>query len=39
MAGDSEQHPSSVSGALGRPFTEQVAFFRRKLGNQVPTRR
>lgn len=39
MAGDSEQHPSAVSGALGRPFTEQVAFFRRKLGNQVPTRR
>ncbi len=26
-----------VSGVFGRPFTEQVAFFRRKLGNLVPT--
>lgn len=32
-------HPSTVSGAFRRPFTEQVAFFRRKLGNRVPTRR
>lgn len=32
-----EQHPSAVSGALKRPFAEQVAFFRAKLGNQVPT--
>lgn len=28
-----------VSGALRRPFKEQVAFFRQKLGNLVPTRR
>lgn len=33
----SDEHPSSVSGALGRPFTEQVAFFRNKMGNRVPT--
>jgi hypothetical protein len=26
-------------GVYGRPFTEQVAFFRRKLGNLVPTER
>lgn len=32
-------HPSAVSGAFGRPFTEQVAFFRRKLGKLVPTQR
>lgn len=31
------QHPSSMSGALGRPFSEQVAFFRQKMGNRVPT--
>jgi hypothetical protein len=31
--------PSAVSGVLRRPFTEQVAFFRRKLGNLVPTSR
>lgn len=30
-------HPSSLSGAFGRPFAEQVAFFRQKLGNRVPT--
>lgn len=30
---------SAVSGALRRPFTQQVAFFRRKLGNLVPTSR
>jgi hypothetical protein len=31
--------PSAVSGALRRPFAEQVAFFRQKLGNRVPTAR
>lgn len=31
--------PSAASGALRRPFREQVAFFRLKLGNRVPTRR
>lgn len=31
------EHPSAISGAFHRPFTEQVAFFRRKLGNLVPT--
>lgn len=30
---------SVVSGALKRPFKEQVAYFRNKLGNLVPTRR
>lgn len=30
-------HPSAVSGVFGRPFAEQVAYFRRKLGNLVPT--
>lgn len=34
-----EQRPSAIGGALKRPFTEQVAFFRQKLGNLVPTRR
>jgi uncharacterized protein with gpF-like domain len=34
-----DTHPSAVSGALRRPITEQVAFFRQKLGNQVPTER
>lgn len=34
-----ETHPSSVSGAFRKPFAEQVAFFRAKLGNLVPTRR
>lgn len=33
------EHPSEVSGVFHRPFTEQVAFFRRKLGNLVPTER
>ncbi|MFC3442558.1 phage minor head protein [Sphingobium rhizovicinum] len=28
---------SAMSGVLRRPFTEQVAFFRGKLGNLVPT--
>jgi len=32
-------HPSSVSGAFGMPFAEQIAFFRGKLGNLVPTER
>ena len=36
MSGD---HPSSTSGVFRRPFTEQVAFFRRKLRNLVPTER
>lgn len=32
-------HPSAVSGVFGSPFTEQVAFFRQKLGRLVPTQR
>lgn len=32
-------HPSAASGVFGQPFPEQVAFFRNKLGNLVPTRR
>lgn len=32
-------HPSALSGTLRRPFTEQVAFFRGKLGRLVPTAR
>jgi hypothetical protein len=32
-------HPSAVSGAFGQPFTQQIAFFRAKLGNLVPTQR
>ncbi len=32
-----DPQPSSVSGVLRRPFAEQVAFFRGKLGNLVPT--
>jgi len=34
-----ESHPSSLSGAFRKPFPHQVAFFRRKLGRLVPTRR
>ncbi len=30
-------HPSALSGAFAQPFPEQVAFFRQKLGNLVPT--
>lgn len=30
-------HPSGVSGAMQLPFDEQIAFFRQKLGNLVPT--
>lgn len=32
-------HPSAGSGVTRRPFPEQIAFFRRKLGNRVPTKR
>lgn len=32
-------HPSALSGAFGKPFAQQIAFFRNKLGNRVPTRR
>lgn len=35
----SGEHPSSLSGVFGQPFAEQIAFFRQKLGNRVPTRR
>lgn len=31
------EQASVISGALKRPFAEQVAFFRQKLGNLVPT--
>lgn len=30
-------HPSAVSGVFAKPFPEQVAFFRQKMGNLVPT--
>lgn len=30
-------HPSGASGAFRLPFAEQIAFFRRKMGNLVPT--
>lgn len=33
-----DPHPSALSGVFGQPFPEQVAFFRQKLGNLVPTR-
>lgn len=32
-------HPSAATGVFRQPFSEQVAFFRQKLGNRVPTRR
>lgn len=32
-------HASAVAGVVRRPFTEQVAFFRGKLGNLIPTER
>lgn len=32
-----DPQPSTLSGSFGRPFNEQVAFFRNKLGNLVPT--
>ena len=31
--------PSTLSGAFNQPFTHQVAFFRNKMGNLVPTAR
>lgn len=31
------EQPSVISGALKRPFAEQTAFFRAKLGDLVPT--
>ena len=34
-----DEHPSAVAGVLRRPFGEQVAFFRGKLGQLVPTAR
>lgn len=34
-----EALPSVVSGAFRQPFKEQVAYFRNKLGNLVPTAR
>lgn len=34
-----DPHPSALSGVFGKPFAEQVAFFRQKLGNLVPTLR
>ncbi|MEO7469974.1 MAG: phage head protein, partial [Sphingobium limneticum] len=37
MAGPPSAQASAMSGALRRPFTEQIAFFRGKLGNLVPT--
>ena len=33
------QQPSAVSGVFRRPFAAQVAFFRARLGNMVPTER
>ena len=33
------EQPSVVAGVLRRPFAEQVAYFRGKLGNLVPTAR
>lgn len=32
-----DEQPSLASGTFGKPFAEQVAFFRGKLGNLVPT--
>jgi hypothetical protein len=32
-------HPSAASGAFAQPFPEQIAFFRQKLGNLIPTQR
>lgn len=32
-----DQQPSQLTGTFGKPFPEQVAFFRGKLGNLVPT--
>jgi len=33
----SNTKPSVITGAFKKPFAEQVAFFRGKMGNQVPT--
>lgn len=33
------KRPSAITGAFRQPFKEQVAFFRNKLGNLVPTTR
>ncbi|BEH14265.1 phage minor head protein [Marinobacter shengliensis] len=33
------ERPSAVTGAFRQPFKQQVAFFRNKLGNLVPTAR
>jgi hypothetical protein len=33
------EHPSVLTGTFKRPFAEQLAFFRQKLGNLVPTAR
>jgi len=33
------KRPSIISGAFRQPFREQVAFFRNKMGNLVPTAR
>ncbi len=35
----SPEKPSAVSGVFRKPFTEQSAFFRGKLGNLIPTER
>jgi len=32
-------HPSAASGEFRKPFAHQIAFFRGKLGNLVPTQR
>lgn len=32
-----DPQPSQLGGVFGQPFAEQVAFFRQKLGNLVPT--
>lgn len=32
-------HPSAIAAVFHLPFAEQIAFFRRKLGNLVPTER
>lgn len=34
-----EGQPSTLSGTFQKPFTQQVAFWRQKLGNRVPTAR
>lgn len=39
MANDERRQPSVIEGTFKKPFPEQVAFFRGKLGRLVPTRR